>query len=362
MKITRLETNLLAVPISPPVRAHPQPLSVAQVVVLRVHTDAGLTGSSYVGIRGYVTRTIKFLLDTCLSELVVGEDPLAPAKVWQMLAKASHLLGGKGGGARYAMAAIDISLWDIVGKAYQQPLWQLLGGHRQRVPAYGSMGWRYYSIDELLAMFSAYVERGFKAVKMQIGHRFADWREDIARVRAVREHFGDGLTILVDANQAWDVATAIQVGRALEDYAIGWLEEPVPDDDHQGSAKVAAALDIPVATGEYEYTLAGFRSLVEHHAADILQPDVWRLGISGWMKVAAIAEAWRLPLAPHWVHNFHVHLVGATPAGLILEYFPWFDDLFVEPVVVRDGYVEAPDRPGHGLEFREEAIRELSIE
>jgi D-arabinonate dehydratase len=280
------------------------------------------------------------------------------------------LLMGRRGAVIRAMSALDIALWDIIAKAAEQPLYRLLGGYRDEVPAYASGG--YYregkGLDGLAAEMGRYLEMGFTSVKMKIGR--LDPLEDAERVRVARETLGPNVRLAVDANNAWpDAKSAIRAARMLEDYDIWWLEEPVFPDNIAASAQVAAALDMPVATGEIEATRWGFRELLERRAADIVQPDATVTGgVTEWMKIAHMAAGWDIPVAPHWMANIHVHLLAAIPNGLTVEFFVLeedvlnFERIVREPLQPVDGMIQVPQRPGHGVELDEQALARYRTE
>ena len=265
------------------------------------------------------------------------------------------ILLGRAGAVTIAMSAIDTALWDIAGKALGRPVWQLLGGEARSIPVYASGLFLSDSIDMIVAEAKAYVASGFRAIKMRCGA--ADWREDIARVEAVRDAVGADFTLLVDVVQGWTVERALKVGRELDRFNLTYIEDPIAFDDLDGMAQIAAALDTPIAAGENDYGLRGFRRLFERGAVDIPMLDLQRVGgISTWMQVAAMASAWGKPVVPHVFHEISVHLLAAVPTALFLEYVPWWDVLFVETPKLVDGGMRPPEAPGLGLAFDPDAI------
>ena len=257
---------------------------------------------------------------------------------------------------------MDIALWDIKGKVADRPVYKLLGGFADRVPVYIAGG--YYEegkgLEELAAEMEESVSMGARAIKMKIGG--APINEDVERVRVVREAVGPDVKLMVDANCAYRYYEAIEIARKMEQYDISWFEEPVNPDDYEGHRLISRATTIPIATGENEYTRYGFRDLIKDRCAAILQPDALIMGgVTEYMKVAALAQAHDLPVAPHGSQDVHVHLVAAVPNGLTVEYYrgstdPMWDKMFKYPLQVDDGFVSPPDRPGMGIEPNDEAL------
>ncbi len=259
-----------------------------------------------------------------------------------------------------AFSAIDIALWDIRGKVLNQPLWKLLGGGRQRVPAYASgMLQRTLSDDEAAQAAHCLVEKGFRQIKMQLGlageHSPA---KEVERARIVRESVGPGIKLMADVNQLWRVEQAIDVGRRLEELQFFWLEDLTAHDDFAGLARISDALVTPLAGGEYLWGLAPYRQMLEARSVDIVLVDPLRVGgITQWMKVAGMAEAFNMRIVNHCFPEFMVHLIAATPNAFTLEYALWSLPLFEEVPQLQNGEVIVPERPGLGLKFDEDFIR-----
>jgi len=335
------------------------------ISVVRVETDEGVTGVGLgAGSTNTGVQTIVGLVEG-FKPALIGEDPLDVEKIWANM-WVPKLMGRRGLSTR-VISAIDIALWDLKGKICNLPVYKLLGGYTNKIPTYIAGG--YYQegkgLKELAQEMGKNVAMGARAVKMKIGG--VSINEDIERVRVVREAVGSEVKLLVDANNAYRYYEAIEIARKIERYDIFWFEEPVMPDDYRGHAMVAAATPIPIATGENEYTRYGFRDLIEHKAVAILNADAQILGgVTEFMKVAALAAAYDLPVAPHGNQDVHVHLVSAIPNGLILEYYrdtvdPMWGKSFKEQLMLKDGYVEPPDRPGFGIELNEEALRPYKI-
>lgn len=364
MKITDVEGMLISIPLRKPTSMATRTVTAREYVVTRVRTDEGITGSAYTLGGAVVLAGIR---DT-LRPLVLGADPFDTERLWDRMFKSSLMVGRKGAIVR-ALSTIDIALWDIKGKALNIPLYKLLGAHADRVPVYASGG--YYrqgeSFQQMADEMARVVEQGFKAIKIKVGA--LSFKEEVERLATLRRTVGDDVQIMVDANCAWnDVNYARKIMRAFEEHGVAWFEEPVLPDNFRGGAELAAVFETPIATGEQECTRWGFRDLIEHGAADILQPDVAVVGgVSEWMKVAALASAYDLPVSSHYFHDVHVHLMAAAPNALIAEYFlreldiMVFDEVVREPLRPVDGYLTVPQRPGLGMELDEEKLERYRV-
>ncbi len=287
---------------------------------------------------------------------LIGEDPNDIARLWDKLVWAGASVG-RSGLSTQAIAALDIALWDLKAKRAGLPLAKLLGAHRDSVRCYNtSGGFLHAPIEQVLDNASAAVERGIGGIKIKVGH--PDARVDLARVAAVREHLGDGVPLMVDANQQWDRPTAQRLGRALEPYGLVWIEEPLDAYDAAGHAALAASLDTPIATGEMLTSVGEHAELIRLGAADVIQPDAPRIGgVTPFLRLAALAEHNRLQLAPHFAMEIHVHLAAAYGLEPWVEHFEWLEPLFEERLEIRDGRMLVPSRPGLGVTPSEQAAR-----
>jgi D-arabinonate dehydratase len=321
---------------------------------VEIDTDEGACGMAPAkgGSRPFIDGPIKAKL--------LGEDPLRIEHLWQKMYMGGTRKPVAKGDYIAAMSAVDNALWDLQGKILNQPVWKLLGGVREKVRTYAAGG--YYEegkgLRELSQEMEGFVSQGFRAVKMKVGWSGVSLRDDRERVKAVREAVGPDVALMVDANNAWDAKTAIKFGRMIEPYDVYWFEEPVRADDLKGGAKVAAALDVPIASGENEYTHWGFRDLIESGAAEIIQADPNICGgISQWIKIAALASAHHLAMSPHGDASIGSTCTAAVENGLITEnYLTAFLDASVEPVDFRDGYIHMTERPGLGIVWNQKAI------
>jgi L-talarate/galactarate dehydratase len=296
-----------------------------------------------------------------LAGLVVGDDP---TQVEVIAAKLRRAAGSSGPGGIFtlALSAIDIACWDIRGKAVGQSVCALLGGLRDRVPTYASGAlMRPHPVDYLAKAGPRLAGMGFRQMKMQCGSEPTP-AASVERVRVMREAVGPDIDLMCDINQLWSVHHAIEVGRRIEPYHLYWLEDPVAHDDYAGLARVAAALATPIAAGEYHYGVVPFRHLLEARSIDIVMIDLLRVGgITQWMKVAGMAEAFNLRVVSHLIPEIHVHLIAAIPNGLTVEYMPWTERLFEDVPPMEKGQLVVPTKPGLGLAFDQAAIKRYQV-
>jgi L-alanine-DL-glutamate epimerase-like enolase superfamily enzyme len=328
------------------------------VVILRLRTDDGVDGLGISFYGGKMTRTLCLAIEE-LCALTVGEDPFLTEHIVAKLRVSTGDPTGAGGIFTLALSAIDIALWDIKGKALGQPLWKLLGGHRERVPTYASGSLRRgLTDDQAQEAAHTLVSKGFKEMKTQMGLPGNPSPEDeVRRVRVVREAIGPDIKLMCDINQRWRPEQAIDIGNRVEDVGLFWLEDVTRADDYQGLARVTAALKTPIAGGEYLYGIAPFRQMIEAHSVDIVMIDIIRAGgVTQWMKIAGMAEAFNLPVVSHVMPEILAHVVAACPNGLTVEYMPWMLELFEETPAIENGEIVLPDKPGLGLKFDEKAI------
>jgi L-alanine-DL-glutamate epimerase-like enolase superfamily enzyme len=346
MKVTKIESFVLTVPTPKPMALqYPQ----HKLVVAEIATDGGIAGLGYsLVFNGGGAEAVHTYLETRLAPALIGEDPLMVERLWEKMFRVDMGIK-KQGVAAYALAALDIGLWDVVGKAAQSPLYKLWGAVRERVPAYGSGGWAKYSERDLIGEAEKYAALGCKYYKMKIHH--ADPRENAKRVAAVKRALGNDVRMMVDVNQRLDVLGNVRQAQLLEEFDLLWYEEPVLADDIAACAEVAQAIRIPVATGENNYSRYEFRELIERRAARYLMPDVCRaLGFSETLRIGHLAGAHQVAVAPHVVHELSLQIVGALANGFLVEFIDWAPpDLFEEMPRCAEGHFAVPDTPGHGM-------------
>jgi L-alanine-DL-glutamate epimerase-like enolase superfamily enzyme len=327
------------------------PGMLREFLTVQILTDDGTEGIGVTTFGGKIVRTLKTALGE-FGELIAGDDPLRTEQVTAKLRAASAPCG-PGGVAALAISAIDIALWDIRGKAFGVPLAKLLGGLRDRVPAYASGALtRTTPTDKLERAAAALVEKGYRQIKTQMAVEGLNAAQKIERIRLIRNAVGPETNLMVDINQRWSVPEAISIGSRIEDLGLGWLEDPAHCDDYQGLAKIADALATPICAGEYLYGIEPHRQTMTHHSVDIVMIDLVRVGgVTQWMKVAGMAEAFNMPVASHLLPEIQVHLVAAAPNGLVVEYMPWTWRLFDNPPMPEKGEIKVPTEHGLGLKF-----------
>lgn len=341
-------------------------------LIVEIFTDQGLVGIGNAALAPFVTKQ---LIDQYLAPLLIGQDPWDSEFLWQHMYRKTMAFGRKGV-ALVAISALDIAIWDLMGKAAKQPVFRLLGGRtKAKIPVYAS---RLYSIplDELVQEAAAYKAQGYKAMKLRFGWGPIDGAEGMARnvelIRTVRETVGDEIDIMADAYMGWSLDYAKRMMRLIEPFNLRWLEEAIIPDDINGYHELRRFGTTPIAAGEHEFTSYGFRQMIEAKSLDYFQFDTNRVGgITAARKIQALAEAYSIPVVPHagQMHNYHV--VMASLNSPIAEYFPMVDvevgnELFWyifkgEPQAV-DGHIDLDDNlPGLGLEIDEAALSRFKV-
>jgi L-alanine-DL-glutamate epimerase-like enolase superfamily enzyme len=358
MKIARVETRPIVVRLDRVIGSALGDIHSFGCILVFVHDENGVVGENLVfTLNNRRTKVLRQMIDE-LSEILVDRDAGHIAQFWSRAWKDINFLGHKGVSVM-GISALDGALWDLLGKTTQLPLYRLLGGARDRVPAYHSGGlWLSSSQNELIEEAQGFVAAGFKALKMRLGN--PDPAMDIARVRAVREAIGPHIELMADANQGLTESQAIRLGRALEAFDLTWLEEPLPAWDLDGLARVSAALDTPIASGETEFTRYGFRRMLELRSADVLMPDLQRVGgVSEFIRVGHMAESFDVPVSSHLFPELSIQVLGALANASYLEYMPWFSELYNEKLVFENGDARVPERPGWGFTFNMDYVSHL---
>src|SRR5689334_1525113 len=377
MKIVKLSAIPMSDPI-PPEWRHRNDAGTkmkSDATLILVETDKGLTG---MGAALGTPPVVAAIVEHELAAEVVGEDPLFSELIFEKMLNGSRArpalergvpqveVSRRSGMVMEAIAGVDIAVWDVKAQALGIPLYQALGAVRSSVRGYASGGWA--PGEEAEAELGGYAAKGFTAVKMRVvGRDGFSIPNCVRRVKAARRGIGPDVELMVDAHGSLEVATAIRLAKALEEYDIAWFEEPVSPDDHAGQAAVRQATTIPIASGEREFTRFDFADLLERRALDIAQPDVARAGgMTEIRRIAALTSAHGVRLAPHaWgsgvLFAASLHVAMAAPNCHILEvtqgYMPMMWELFEEPFDIRpDGTVHAPDRPGLGFTLRKNAF------
>jgi L-alanine-DL-glutamate epimerase-like enolase superfamily enzyme len=285
---------------------------------------------------------------------LLGQDASDIGRVYDKLLWAGASVG-RSGVATQAIAAVDIALWDLKARRADLPLAKLLGAYRDSVRTYNtSGGFLHWSLEQVKENAAASIDAGIGGIKIKVGH--PDANVDLERVRVVREFLGDGVPLMVDANQQWDRATALRMGHALEEFDLTWIEEPLDAYDIAGHARLTAALSTPIASGEMLTSVAEHDALIQASAIDILQPDAPRIGgITPFLQLATLAHHRRLAFAPHFAMQIHLHLAAAYPSETWVEHFEWLDPLYGDPLEISDGRMLVPARPGLGITLTDRA-------
>ncbi len=320
MKVTQIEVIARRREPNPdPIRDALQSLPGAGSVKVIIHTDEEVSGVGEVGF-GRVAGApdaLAAIIEHELKPMIVGTDPAMVRGTHEAMLRETEYHGSFGL-TMFGIAAIDMALWDCLGKARGVPCWQLWGGVHKLIPAYAMVGWLNYSDDEVQRICAKAVEQGFRGVKIKVG--FSTLAEDIKRVKIVRDAIGDDVDLMVDANQSLTAKEAVRRGRAFEDLGCLWWEEPIPADDIDGYAELADALDIPVATGENLYTRYDFARFLKRDAVDIIQPDLRRAGgPTALLQIGTMADAFRRPYASHGGGPVQLNVMACLPNMIYLE-------------------------------------------
>jgi len=345
VKITSVVATFeVAPPRLNPIRDALQVLDGGGTVRVRVEADDGLVGTSATGfgrLRAAPGVLASFVNEELAPE-VVGEDPFLVRRIRDKLWRLTDYHGSTGLGL-IGISAVDVAVWDLMGKAAGLPVWRLLGAQRDRVPAYAMVGWLNYDLDELKSICVRAVEQGFRGVKMKVGCPTLE--EDVARIEAVRSAVGPGIKLMVDANQVFSVAEALRRGRVYQELGCYWFEEPLRADDVDGLVHLASRLDIPIASGENNFGKRQFRDLLVKGAVDVVQPDLRRAGgVTECFEIGLMADAFNVPYASHG-GGVHLHVLAALPNTLFMESGLLPPDGRIQLV---DGCYPLPEEPGFG--------------
>lgn len=372
MKIKTIETKIISIPLDKLKYSSTRPIITREYLITKVTTDDEIVGWGIT----FGGRDTKLIVENELKPLLLKENPAYVESLWNKMFNKTLRWGRRGIYIR-AISTIDIALWDIKCKAYQVPLYKMLGGYRRSVPAYASGG--YYKIekpekgfDEVEAIseeMQKNVDEGFFAAKMKVGGRSISL--DIDRIRAAREILGKDRKLYIDVNNGWKLyQLTSKIIDELEEIGVDWIEEPFMPDAINETLMLKEKTRIPIATGEIHSTRWDFKQLLESKAVDIWQPDATVLGgITEYNKVINMASIWDIPVAPHVMHEIHIHLAAACPEsqGFILEYFDTTGDtinygkLLKKPLKAKNGYLITPDEPGVGMDFDDELIEKYEL-
>lgn len=364
MKISEVVVTAYSKPFEQSVDRPDRRIRQRDILVVTIATDDGCSGLGFLtGLHlasGSELSILHIIAERALRPALLGQDPRDIERLWHSMYQSTARFGRRGAVIR-AMSAIDIALWDLKARWAEMPLYKLLGGFAESVPAYASGGYT-HELEPLLVEIRGYVDNGFDAVKMHIGGGSLD--EDLERVAAVREVLGPHRKLMVDATGHLSVREAAAIARHLEPFDIFWFEEPLNLDDVSGYARLAGMVHVSIAAGGGEYLRQGFHPHLQAGAIDVVQADATRTGgITEWLKIAGLAATYNVPMAPHAVQEIHQHLVPAVPNGLMLEFFDheheiqrFISEAFGSPVNPVAGTVTPSQCPGLGLELIQEAV------
>jgi L-alanine-DL-glutamate epimerase-like enolase superfamily enzyme len=329
-----------------------------ELITVRLRDSDGAEGVGYTYTVGAGGAAVHALIDQGLRPVLLGAEAEQIEALWQKMWWHLHF-GGRGGSVSLAVSACDIALWDLKARRFNTPLWRLLGGFNPAVPCYAGGIDLDFPLDALLRQTDDNLAKGFRAIKMKVGRPRLS--EDVQRVQAMRAHLGDDFPLMVDANMRWSVDQSIRAARAFQPSNLIWLEEPTIPDDVAGHARIVREGGLPIATGENLHTLHEFKQMIEAGGVTFPEPDVTNCGgVTIFMKVAHLAEAYNLPLTSHGVHDLTVHLLAAAPNRSYLEVHGFGLDRYIaEPLTLHDGNAIAPERPGHGVAFDWAALEKL---
>ena len=321
-----------------------------ELVSVRVRDADGAEGVGYTYTVGRNGAAIYAMLAREVVPLATGQDAELIEALWRRIWWGTHF-GGRGGPAMHALSAFDIALWDLKAKRAALPLYKALGGYDPKVPCYAGGIDLDFTLEALLAQTDGNLGKGFRAIKMKVGR--PRLREDVERLAAMRKHLGDGFPLMVDANMKWTADVAIRAARAFQPYEPVWLEEPIEPDDMSAHARVVHEGGLPIATGENLHTPWEFRHLIASGGVTYPEPDVTACGgVTGFLKVAHLAELFGLPCTSHGAHDITVHMLAAVPNRSFLEVHGFgLERYILDPLIITEGNAIAPDRPGHGVRF-----------
>jgi len=325
-------------------------MTAFELITVRVRDTDGEEGVGYTYTTGHNGRAIHATLAHEIAEIAAGADADRIEQIWNKVWWGLHY-GGRGGPSVLALSALDIALWDLKARRARLPLWKLLGGNDPNVPCYAGGIDLDFTIEALLEQTDGNLKKGFRAIKMKVGRERLS--EDVARIAAMRTHLGDGFPLMVDANMKWTVDESIKRARAFQPFDLVWLEEPTIPDDVAGHTRIVREGGMPIATGENMRTLWEFKHMIAAGGVTYPEPDVTNCGgVTVFMKVAHLAEAFNLPVTSHGAHDVTVQLLAACPNRSYLETHGFGLDRYIaQPLRIEDGFAIAPDRPGHGIEF-----------
>lgn len=344
--------------ISKPIADSTHDISKIAFYVVEVETEDGVIGQGNLLSFHYSPNAIEGALMDLRRFLLAGDYQVNETLRLQQDYEIESEYFGIVGLQRWALATLNTAMWDAWCRTLGQPIWKVLGGSAKRIPVYGSGGWISYTDEELLEEVLDYKSRGFTAVKIKVGS--PDMERDIRRLHKCREALGTGVKIMMDANQGMDVPSSVKLIHAVEDLGIFWFEEPVRNDDFEGYATIHSKTKISLAMGEREYSTVALRELIGRRALDLWQPDLIRLGgVEAWRDSAALANAYNIPVLPHYYKDYDVPLLCTVRQPYGAESFDWIDDIIDNTMRIENGFAYPREGAGWGFRFKPEALIEV---
>lgn len=357
LEIREIKVRAVKVPMREPHKTASGTITESPLVLTDVITEEGVVGHSYVFCYTAMALKPTALLIKSLETLVAGRA-VEPLEIERLLWRRFGLLGPQGL-TGIAMAALDMALWDALARAHELPLARLLGGALKPIPAYGATG--YDGAAGSARVAADWAKRGFKGVKAKIG--YANAREDVEVIRAIRNATGEDVSIMVDYNQSLTPTEAVERARRLDDEGLTWIEEPTLADDYAGHARVAREVRTPIQCGENWWGPHDMRKAIDAGASDYMMPDVMKIGgVTGWLRAAALGEAHNIRLSNHLFIEISSHLLCVTPTAHWLEYAEWFNPIIKQPLRIVNGCAMPDGRPGSGVEWNEPEIARYLVE
>ncbi|MEP4509822.1 MAG: mandelate racemase/muconate lactonizing enzyme family protein [Paracoccaceae bacterium] len=337
-----------------------QSFASQETPILRLTDAEGVVGTGYSYTIGTGGPAVISLLRETLLPRIIGREAEEIGGIWRDLLLSTHATS-VGVITSLALATIDTALWDLRCLRAKQPLWRMAGGAKPEVPLYSTEGgWLHIETEALVSDALAMQAKGFAGAKIKVGK--PNLSEDRARLAAVRGSVGDEFQILVDGNQSFNLSEAKCRADMLAEFGIGWFEEPMKADDIGAHVALNSHSRVPIAVGESMYSLSQFKDYLQMGGCTIVQADVARVGgITPWLKIAHMAEAFNVAICPHFLMELHVSLTCAVPNAPMLEYIPQLDDITHSRLEICDGNAHAPRAPGLGIDWNWEAINEKAI-
>ena len=361
MKISEIQIKIYKIPLPEPVEAYAAGIMKAfDLVICKITNDDGIEGVGYITVHENQGLAISEIIKNSFKNILINQDPRYIEYLWQLMWKNVHY-AGRGAPVSFAIAAVDVALWDLKGKCLKEPLWSILGGHSKKVLCYAGNIDLNFSKEKLLTEASKCLNEGFKAIKMRLGRQ--SLKEDLDRLESMRNHLPDEIALMADANEAWRVDQAVKAFNEIEKFNLVWIEEPIKPDDFSGYKLLKSLGKVPIAAGENLHTMSEFNFLINALGVDFVEPDLTTCGgITPFMKIAKLSEINNLPVISHGVHELHSHLLSACPNSSYMEFHAWRVDDFIDgKLSIENGFTSPSDKPGHGITFDFEKLNSYAI-